>query len=45
MHVGIIPFIIGLIYKSKWYKMMYHPFGVRPEFDMLNYNNIIPSGL
>ncbi len=20
MHVGIIPFMIGLIYKSKWYK-------------------------
>jgi hypothetical protein len=22
MHVGIIPFIPGLIYKSKWYKMI-----------------------
>ncbi len=21
MHAGITPFIIGLIYKSKWYKM------------------------
>ncbi len=22
MHVGIIPFIPGLIYKSKWYKLL-----------------------
>jgi hypothetical protein len=22
MHVGIIPFIVGLIYKSKWYKLI-----------------------
>ncbi len=22
MHVGIIPLIIGLIYKSKWYKVL-----------------------
>ncbi len=36
MHAGITPFIISLIYKSKWYKMFdsetrQHPFTINPQ--------------